>query len=238
MRCSLAIVGVVACGRLGFDAVPGAGADGGHGGDGADGASQGGPALVQSQSMFSMGTTTPQLPVSPTLRGDLLVVLTADVGDQTPLGTLDDSVGDVFVSANATFTEGSSFGEVWYSDSGIGGATSVTLGDAVAHNRDVWIVELSGVSQLDTVLAVSDQAYSATASAPSVTPTREPAAIVSIMQLTQAVQTVTAPFTLLDVVMGDGAAVAIVGTAGSYGPTFTINMPGTYGAATVAFIAP
>ncbi len=240
MRWLAAIVGVAACGRFGFDTVPAStGSDAGR-----DATSDVGdadpvlPAVVQFQSMYSMSSTTAELMTTSTRANDLLIVATADVHDASPLSTITDSAGDGFVPANATFSNSPAFGEVWFVASGIGGATSLTITDGALTDREVWILEISGAGHLDTANQVSDLSSGTTINAPSVTPTHLPAMIVSAALVTGGVETVAGGFTELPVLNGDDATFAIVSTAGSYGPTLTLNMGGTYGAATVAFDTP
>lgn len=233
MRWLFALVGVAACGRLGFDPMfTSTGADGG-----AD-TQAGGPMIVQSQSMYSTNATTTMLPITATQPNDLLVVLTVDVFDVSPLSTINDSAGDAYVSASSTFTEQSAFGETWYAPSGAGGATSLTITENANHDREVWFLELSGASTLDTTNQVSDQTYSATITAPRVTPTHLPAVILSIVKLSGDVSSTAPPFTALSPLSGDDVAYMTVATTGSYGPTYTISVAGTYGAATLSFYAP
>lgn len=233
------LVGLAACGRLGFDPVPTSGADaaGDAAGD-ATGDAPAGPMIVQVQPMYSTNVATTVLPITATQPNDLLVVLTVDVFDQAPLTSISDSAGDAYVSASSTFLQQSAFGETWYAPSGAGGATSLTITDIANHDREVWFVEISGVSALDTANQVSNQSYTTSITAPSVTPTHLPAVILSFVKLTGGVQSVTPPFTPQGVLSGDDTVTAIVATNGTYAPTYTIDISGTYGAATLTFYAP
>ena len=235
MRWLVAIVGLAACGRLDFDAgiAPS--------GDGRDRGSDAGPivpALVQIQSIYAEAKTGVELLTLSTQRNDLVVVLTTDVHDGSTLSTITDSAGDAYVSVNASFTHSPSRAEVWYVASGLGGATSLTITDAASTDREVWFLEISGASKLDLGSDVSDLSAGTTIDAPTVVPTHVPAAIVSMVLVDGEVQGVASGFSALPVLDGDDAAFAIASMAGSYGPVFTLDMAGTYGAATIAFDAP
>src|SRR5580704_12490093 len=158
MRWLAAIVGVAACGRVGFDAVPApngdAGRDANH--DALDAAPTL-PAVVQFQSMYSMSSTTAELTTTSTRTDDLLIVVTSDVHDGSPLSMIADTAGDAFVSANASFSNSPALGEIWYVASGIGGATALTITDGAATDREVWFLEITGAGQLDVANEISDQ---------------------------------------------------------------------------------
>jgi hypothetical protein len=182
----------------------------------------------------SSPTGTTVLAVQPTRAGDLLVVATAST---SLLASIDDDAGSLYVSANATFTRGQVAGEVWYVASGGGGATTLTITDSTAQQREVWFLEIAGVGVLDARQTASDASETGMLVAPAVTPSRVPAVIVAVINVDSLPMDLSPDFTPLPLLNGDPSAYAVVTAAGTYGPTWTTGVAAGYGAATLAFVA-
>ncbi|HTR54472.1 MAG TPA: hypothetical protein VMJ10_27455 [Kofleriaceae bacterium] len=218
------VLWLAACGHVGFDGTARGSAD------------AGGLSVVQMQSMLVTDSSTTQIPLTPTLAGDLLVVMTNNITDTTPLMTVSDDAGDAFVSVSVTFTHDlASCGEVWYVTNGNGGAATLTIDDAASVEREVWILELGGGSAFDAVSATSNEPENGMADAPPVSPRRVPAAIVSSALLPGMAGSPGPVFSALPVLHGDDAAFAIVTAPGTYAPVWMDDESGNFGAATVAF---
>jgi len=215
-----AIVTLAACGHVGFDD---------------PGTMAGAPQIIQMQSMLTDGSTA-QLSLVSTRAGDLLVVMTSNISDTTPLMSVADDAGDTFESVNVTFTHDlASIGEVWYAANSHGSAATVTITDSASIEREVWILEIEGPTAYDRASEISNQPETGTVDAPTVTPRRVPAAIVSMVLAPGSAIDAGPLFTVLPVLHGDDAAFKVVTASGTYGPVWTVDESGDYGAATVAF---
>jgi hypothetical protein len=183
------------------------------------------------------------MPVSP---GSMLVVATLNfnIGGTAAATTgVADGAGNSFTSANAratwTGTEGQV--EIWYLPSAGAGVTVVTIDSAALTSRSAWVLELGNMKAdqpLDVVNVVSDGTTNGMPLAPTVSPSRAPAVIVSAILLSGAVTQVTSGngFVPLPSINGDAAAYAIVDAPGTYGAVWDAPGSDNYGSSTAAFL--
>lgn len=237
--------------RIHFDANDQGGSDGGGGDDGSlddatgDTGSPITPIFVQSANVQTAVSTTGNLTIPSSVPGHLLVVVTVNIDNSsTTVSTLTDNAGNTYVHAgNVSWScTGLSIGEIWYVANNNGGATTVTITQATATRREIWLVEAKGVrstNALAGVLSQSDAPQGAMVGSPALTPSAIPAFVVATMNVTGGIIGFdgSTGFVRLGNLNGDEIAYAIGTTAGPYSSRWTTSAGGVYCSATVAFAA-
>ena len=241
-----AVVALAGC-RLNFDPIDNSLTGDGDGGliDTPDGTPAPPPTFVQSIDVQTPASTMGQLTMPATRAGTLIVVVTVNIDGSTGMvSNVTNDAGDTFISAGVTWSCNTlSIGEIWYAANGIGGATQLTVTQAAAARREIWVVETSGVRTANPLVgtqALNDVPQSTTATSPAVTPTAIPAFLIATMNLTATITGFDSStgFVELTNLNGDEIAYAIGTTAGPYSARWnTTAAAGSYCTATVAFAA-
>jgi hypothetical protein len=232
----VSIIAIVAC--AGCHSAASATGDAAIGDAAADAAAARTFGLVQNVQTIAT-TATITLPLTPTRLGNLVVIATANIDSQTPAESVIDNAANTYAAIPASYActkAGSLRGQIFYGVVTNAGATMVAITSPGGVRREVWVLELAGVTTLDVSDVLIDVQAVGTAKAPAIAPTRFPAIIVSIATVPASVVATLPPFTNLPKVNGDGCAYAAVSTAGSYGAEWTIDSNGAYCALSAAFV--
>ena len=220
------VIFLIGCGRLGFD-------DPSTGGTSASAIM-----VVQTASVLDSPATI-TLDIAPAQLGDMIVVATAAISAGTPVSGVTDDAGDVFASAGVVDTcfANSTIGELWFANVAVAGATTVSVTGTAADDREVWVLEVAGISELDQTGKIDNAPATNSVIAPTVSPSAYPALIVSDLNDPSHIGDLIAGsvFTALPVLHGDDAAYAIVTTPGDYGAVWANTVTGDYCAFTAAF---
>jgi hypothetical protein len=200
------------------------------------------PALVASGNAQGSSAST-VIALSPaSMTGDLVVVgVVQESGTSAVVtGITDDAQNgsNSYVSANQRSLDSScaNTAEIWYAANVAAKATHVTVTMSAAVNVELWVLEFSGVSALDTGATVNTHAAGTTVAAPPVTPSVASAAIVSTAASCGALGGIANgnAFVPLPLLNGEDAAYFIASQPGSYGATWT-SSNGSWNASTAAF---
>jgi hypothetical protein len=227
-------VALVACGRIGFDALPSSG-DGGA--DAPTGVAQ--PKLVASSQVAGSGAQV-TVTVAPIQAGDLVIVGVI-MTTATVMTMSDDGPGDTYQPAGARGVSTAGLAtEIWYAPNATAGATHVIVGLNTGSGATVWVAEFSGVdpvSALDGHAIVDNGSVSAQSSAPAVSTSIPNEVVFSILNSAGTTTSIASgsPFVALPVVVGDDSAYAIVATPGSYGAAWNMTGNGALCASTASF---
>ncbi len=197
-------------------------------------------ALVQKQALL-VKTNPITVPLAPVHEGDLVVVATTNIDDATTtVGSITDDAGNSYATTMATDTCTSGVTvreEIWAGRALQGGATSLSIMSTAAVGRETWVFEIAGVTHVDVINTVSNGTAGTSVQAPAVIPTSVPAAVVSMANVPSMVTSlVLGDFEPQLGLKGDDAAFAVASTPGPYGATWTIDVSGTYCAASAAFV--
>ncbi len=238
----LLLLGLACCGRMRFDPTQGA-LDGSAADGTSDSSSAGTPALVQAQTQLATGSTI-GLPIEPTQAGSLLVIMMSSIQTVQPVTSVDDDAGNTYVSANleSHATGLSADAEMWYASSAKPGATVVSVTSQASVMRGLWFVEVGGAAglALDQGMVLDDGMQVTTVMGPAITPSRLPAAIVTIAVVSGNISGLAPPtqFIGLPPQHGDDSAYALVATPGTYSAVWNATGTGPYCSAIAAFSAP
>jgi hypothetical protein len=230
-----------ACGRIGFDGVAD---DAAPEPDTGDAAAVVLPEIKNVQTGMDGPADVTMFGIPSTREGSLLILATVSFeigGTGALVSSISSDVGDSFVSvgqvANWTGDDGRT--EIWYAPDGKGGATQLTIQSEAVTQRELWFLEVANMDPvpLDAAMAISDHPSDPMPGAPAITPTRRPALVVSIMQISGFLTEdgIASPFIALPVVNGDDAAYAIVTEPGAFGARWTAPGTDNYAAITAAF---
>jgi hypothetical protein len=222
----LVIVFVIGCGRIGFD----------------DPVTSKEPAAAitvpQIATLLDTASTV-TVDVAPTQAGDLLIVATVSISAQTHVLAVVDDLGDHFTSAGITDVcdENHALGELWFATAGASGTTTVSVMSSDNDQREVWLLEVAGVTSFDQIAKIDNATATTSVVAPSVSPDGYPAIVISELNDPSHIGDLAAgsPFMALPLVHGDDAAYAIVTTPGDYGAVWANTVSGEYCGFTAAF---
>jgi len=237
VRCVLGLLALAACGRVGFDALPGdVSPDGGGGGT----TSSCPPALhgvVTKQSGSAAMLTVPITPGA----GDLLVLGMVVYDDTTSVELVTDDAGDVYRSAGARATVPGDAVEIWYAAGVRGGATMVTVKLTSASGGALWASDVSGLRGDPPVIAMQGNvAGGSTLVAPEVITTGADSFVFSIAAIsTGTLDNLHAgsAFSALPPQNGDDAAYLFAHAPGRYSAVWDATAFSNGCASTAAFAA-
>jgi len=176
--------------------------------------------------------------------GNLLVVGWQINSSSAALTSITDNVGNAYAKAGAAQAADSTGATgIWYAKNIAAGATTLTVTpNASVTNAGIVIWEFSGADSsapLDQSAFMSNQASSATPSAPAVNTTSAKEAVISVAITTQAVTGIASGnnFTSDTSLLANGWAHLITSSTGAYGAQWNENPAGTYASCTVSFKA-
>ena len=220
------VIFLIGCGRLGFDDPS------------SDGTTASGITVVQTASLLDSSATV-TLDIAPAQLGDMIVVATAAISAGTPVSGVTDDVGDVFASSGIVDScfANSTIGELWFANVVVAGATTISVTGSAADDREIWILEVAGIGELDETGKIDNAPATNSVIAPTVSPSAYPALIVSDLNDPSHIGDLIAGsvFTALPVLHGDDTAYAIVTTPGDYGAIWGNTVSGDYCAFTASF---
>jgi hypothetical protein len=191
----------------------------------------------QSKSSTQSSSTT----IAATKSGSFIAVMATYYGvTPTITGVTDNATGgsNTYVSANLRSVVGTcQASEIWYARSSKPGATSVTVTTSGSVTLLTWVVEFSGLRAtggVDVGLIGNNASGTTTVTAPAVTPSAAPAAVLSVVGSCGALGSIKSPFTAISNQSGDDAAYYIAPSVAAWGPIFNNSNDGWNGS-TAAF---
>jgi len=238
-RLALALA-VAGCGHLGFDERDAPTAQDGRGGDTRGSATIDAAFALPSLVVTYTNSGTMQFSFSPTFgTGHLLALaFSLDTGGQV-VSVVDNSLGNMFESANAYSSSSGGATEIWYAANSRGGNTSLIVTLNGSLSTALWLVELANMdpsAPLDTA-AHGNGNVTTTATTVAVTTTTPNEVVMSVLNVNTASITglAGAPFQTLAVQGGDDAAYAITSSPGSYAATWNVDGPSDTCSSTATF---